>query len=496
MSSQTSAIPLSESRNTRSQLYWNTLVRVPAQVINFAISLLVARMLMPRDFGIMGITMMLIGYANLFTNFGFAEAIIQKNIRDRKTLNSIFTFNLFVSSLLAICFFLAAGIIADFFHTPECKEVIRVMSIVFIVTSLPIVPGAVLRRDMDFKAVSIFDLIQAVLMSVATLLLAYKGLGYWALVYGQLVPLAVVSVLLCVKVGYFPFIYYNHSLMGDIYNFGGWNFFRVQLLFLSQHVDRFIIGKWMGPTPLGYYDKAMSLGQTPNQYITMNINSVMFSSFSLDKGYISRLQNSFLRSITLISCIMFPIYFGLIVIAPYFVDSILGLKWSPMIMPFQIIMAGLVIKSLGGITASLNVGIGKYREHTVRFLWSFILFLILCVLFLRKGIVGISIGYFIYSVIEVYLLLNLSLTNIHVSWLKLISAAKPALLATAIMFVITWGSSSIFFREHSMINMVFIIIIGSLTYAVPLIFDRSETTMDFKNQVKSDLFVKLMKLKR
>ena len=207
---------MSESRNTRSQLYWNTLLRIPAQVINFVISILVARLLMPRDFGIMGITMMIIGYTNLFTNFGFVEAIIQKNIHDKKILNSIFTFNLTISCLLAGGFYLIAGLIADFFNTPEAMMVIRVMSIVFIITAFPIVPNAILRRDMKFKAVAIFDLIQAILMSIITLLLAYKGFEYWALVYGQIIPLAVTSVLLCIKVRYLPSLYYNNNLMKKV----------------------------------------------------------------------------------------------------------------------------------------------------------------------------------------------------------------------------------------------------------------------------------------
>lgn len=492
MSSQTSEMPLSESRNTRSQLYWNTLVRLPAQVINFAISLLVARILMPRDFGIMGITMMLIGYANLFTNFGFAEAIIQKNIHDRKILNSIFTFNLFVSSLLAGGFFLAAGVIADFFNTYECKVVIRVMSIVFIITALSIVPGAVLRRDMNFQAVAILDFIQALLMSAATLILAYKGFGYWALVYGQLVPLAVVSVLLCVKVRYFPFIYYNHILMKEIYNFGGWNFIRVQLLFLSQHIDRFMAGKFLGPVPLGFYDKALSLSATPNNAITMHINSVMFSSFSSHKDELVQLQESFKKGMALIALITFPIHVGLIVVAPYFVNCLLGIKWSPMIFPFQIILLGTVVKSLGGMATSLNIGVGEYRANTVQFFYAFLVFTFCCIIFLSKGINGIAVSFLIFSVTEILLLVRLSLKSIKLRWWELVKSLAPASFATIVMYLMTALLSNTLLKEQTILNMIFIVMIGALVYAAYLVFDQSLLTTIFKRQLKKDFLTRFM----
>ena len=134
--------------SVKSNLYWNTLIRIPSQIVYFAISIIVARILMPRDYGILGIVMMLIGYANTFTNFGFNQAIVQKRIVDKKTLNSIFTLDFSISIIIAAGFFLIAGFIADFFRTPECAKAIRVLCPIFILTSFYGLPHAILRRDM------------------------------------------------------------------------------------------------------------------------------------------------------------------------------------------------------------------------------------------------------------------------------------------------------------------------------------------------------------
>ncbi len=475
-----------ESRNTRVQLYWNTLVRIPAQIINFVISILVARILMPRDFGIMGISMMLIGYSNLFTNFGFAEAIIQKNIHDRKILNSIFTFNLFISSLLAVGFYFAAGLIADFFKTPECMKVIRVMSLVFIISSFPVVPSSILRRDMNFKVVAVFDLIQAVLMSVITLLLAYKGFGYWALVYGQIVPLTIISLLLCVKVKFFPILYYKNNIMKEIYNFGGWNFFRVQLLFISQHVDRFIVGKWLGPVNLGFYDKAITLSATPYNALIMNINSVMFSSFSIDKENPTRLQETFQKSLALLSFINFPLYLGLIAVAPHFVHSLLGNKWVPMIIPFQIILTGFIFRSFMGIATSLNVGVGMYKNQTVRSFFSLLILTVLCILFRNQNIAVIASCFMIFCILDIMLLIGLSCRAINLRHLRILQAIFPGLMSSLFMYFITVAASHFIFQAYSIINMFFIIFVGFIAFILSITLNHSDYAREFRSNLIKD----------
>ncbi|HET6465446.1 MAG TPA: lipopolysaccharide biosynthesis protein, partial [Nitrospiria bacterium] len=347
--------------STRSQLYWNTFISIPSQIISFVISILVARILDPKDFGIMGIVMMLIGFSNLLANFGFNQAVIQKGIHDKKLLSSIFTFNLAMSFGLTLVFFLLSGYMADFFKVPECKDVIKVMSPVFIIGSFAGIPNAILRRDMNFKAVSLIDFFQSFLMSIITLILAMKGFGYWALVYGQLIPSVVITITLYIVTQWVPIAYYNQSLMRSVFHFGMWNFINTQLGFVAQQTDKFIIGRWLGPAALGLYDKAKSVGEMPYNSLIININGVMFSSFSRLNNNKLELREQFKKSLTLLSFINFPIYLGLIIIAPYFVYVLLGDKWAPMIMSFEIILVSMLFKSFGGLVASLNIGIGKYK---------------------------------------------------------------------------------------------------------------------------------------
>jgi len=330
--------------NVRSNLYWNTLIRIPSQILTFVTSIIVARILIPKDFGILGIAMMLVGYANVFTNLGFNQAIVQKNIHNKKTLDSIFTFDLSISFLLTFLFYVHAGHIATFFKTPECKQIVQVMSIVFIITSFHALPHGILRRNMEFRTFALIETTQSLMMSAFTLALAILGFGYWSLAFGQLIPLTFITIVLCVKAKWYPSIYYNHNLMKNVYDFGLWSFLRSQINFIALHIDKLIIGRFLGAVNLGFYDKSMSLSQMPSDSILMNLNAVMFSSFSRNQKSRGILQEQLKKSLALTAIIIFPIYTGLILIAPYFVFGMLGEKWGPMILPFQLILFGFLSK--------------------------------------------------------------------------------------------------------------------------------------------------------
>lgn len=477
--------------STRVQLYWNTLLRIPMQILAFAISIIIARILMPKDFGIMAIVMMLIGYSNLLTSFGLGDAVVQKNIKDKTTLNTIFTFNLTVSVILVVIFYLSAGYIAEIFNTPECEAVVKVMSLVFVFTAFTMLPMAQLRRDMNFKAVSLFDMARATLMSFSTLILAIYGFGYWSLVYGQLIALAVVTVALAVKVKWLPKLCYNHESMKNVFDFGKWTFIRAQLIFLSQHVDRFIVGKWLGATNLGFYDKAITLSRTPYEAITTNINSVMYSSFSQVKNDKETLQKQYKKSMLIISYVNFPLYAGLFFVAPYFVWTLLGEKWSSMIEPFQLVILGYLFISNTGLQISFNVGIGKYKEISILMFVSIVAFIFGCILLLDYNIAGIAASFLIFSSIQYILFKNLSLKNIGMSWIEIMRIMLPAILPTILMSIVLSVTTNTIFTEYTVINMCLLTVIGVIMFSIYVLMDRTVQAKELKKQIWSDIRLKI-----
>ena len=480
--------------NVRGNLYWNTLLRIPSRIFAFVSSIIVARILMPSDYGIMAIAMMLVGYANLFTNLGFNQAIVQKRIKDKKTLDSIFTVDLGISMFLSFLFFVSAGQIANFFNTPECKKVLQVMSLVFIITSFHALPHGILRRDMRFKVFSIIESFQNLLIASTTLVLAFLGFGYWSLAYGQLIPLAIIAVFLSITAKWLPVIYYKHGLMRDVFHFGLWGFGRGQVEFFSRHLDKFIIGKWIGAGSLGFYDKSMSIAQMPNQSILMNINSVMFSSFSKDKEKKEVLQQQLKKSLALTAIIIYPIYVGLIFVAPYFVHALLGDKWTPMILPFQIILVGFLLKSFVGIIANFNIAVGRYSSHTLRLMVAVVIFFLACVILFRFGLIGVAASFVIFGFSLFILDISLAMSYVKLNYLQVVKVLLSGVLPAIVMVCSLSAIDFYFLDKFNLLNLIFRSFLGAIIYFLLLYFDPVQTSIEVRKSILEDIKKKTFSL--
>ena len=464
----------------RNQLYWSLCLRISSQIITFVISIFVARLLDPSDFGVMGIAMMLIGYANVFTDFGFSQAIIQKNIFENKIINSIFTFNFFISSIFFIIFYLSSEFIALYFNNKECSYVIKTMSFAFIVTSFYVIPSALLRRDLKFKLFSILELFKSLFISFFTLIFAYLDYGYWALAYGQLLPMIIFSFIFCLNARWLPVFYYKHSLMGDVYNFGIWNFIRTQLEFASRHVDKFYVGKYLGVTSLGYYDKSVSLSNMPVESVFMNINSVMFSSYSHLKSDKVAIKNNFLKSICISAMLGYPIYIGLFLVSPYFVHGMLGEKWAPMIPAFKVLILAFISKIFLGNISSLNIAVGKYKEQTTVFFISFLCFLLLIYLFRDYGLVGVSLSFLFFNLIFFCFGVYIVMKYLNISFFELLTPFCGGLIPALMMSAIVKFFSMNFFIDYTIVNLFYLSIIGTVSYIIFML-------LDFKNKIASEI---------
>jgi len=478
----------------RNQLYWSLTLRILSQIATFVISIFVARLLDPSDFGVMGIAMMLIGYANVFTDFGFSQAIIQKNIFENKIINSIFTFNFVISGIFFIIFYILSDFIALYFDNEECSHVIKTMSFAFVVTSFYVVPSAMLRRDLKFKLFSILELFKNLFMSFTTLILAYLGYGYWALAYGQLLPMIIFAFIFCLNTRWLPAFKYNHSLMGDVYSFGVWNFLRTQLEFASRHVDKFYVGKYLGVTSLGYYDKSVSLSNMPIESIFMNINSVMFSSYSHLKNDKTEIKKHFKKSICISAILGYPIYIGLFLVSPYFVYSMLGEKWAPMIPAFQVLILAFVFKIFLGNISSLNIAIGKYKEQTTVFFISFICFLLFIYLFAYYGLAGVSLSCLFFNFI--YLILGICIANkyLQIPFFEILSPFSGGLIPSILMFFVVELFSSYIFVDYTAINLFLLSIIGFIVYIILFLLDfTNKIAVEIKSQIFHDILGALLK---
>jgi O-antigen/teichoic acid export membrane protein len=391
-----------------------------------------------------------------------------------------------VSTALAVAFSLAARSIAAFFRSPECENVVIVMSTFFVVTSFSAVPRAILSRDLDFKTLSLMDLASVILTSATTLLLALWHYRYWALALGQLIPTIVFTVYVCIRVRWVPVLGYKHSSMKHVINFGFWNVLKTQLEFALGQIDKLFLGRYTGLVALGYYDKAMSIATVPSSSFIASLNAVLFSSFSQRKDDREDVQELLKKGLMTISVLSFPVYIGLFVVARYFVVGLLGTKWSPMIVPFEIIALSFVVRSIGGLLVAVNVAVGQYQAYVIRYALAGGAFVVSCVLLVPYGTTGIAVAFGLFALLSVALGLQLAISAVGLPWSGALRACWPATKASACMLVVT-GLVSFVLPGPTLVNLIGLSVAGAIVYTACLAFETDARFVALKRATVADV---------
>ncbi len=450
---------------TKQGIYWNVSLKVPYEIFHFVLSIIIARVLEPKDFGIMSIAMMAIYYSNTITNFGFNQAIVQRKDISPHHIDAVFTFDLAFSALLMAVFYLAASPIASFFNSPESENVIKVLSLLFIITTFHDMPYTLLRREVNFKYIAIISNGRELMTSLITLVLALQGFRYWSLVIGRLVPLVAATVYLMYKAEWRPRITLQLAALKDIVSFGFWNIINSQTSFFSSRIDRIVLGRAFNPAILGLYDKAKSFTQIPTESIASNINTVLFSSFSRVQSSTDEVTKIFRKGLVLISVVIFPIYLGLYAVGPHFILVLLGEKWRPMIPALQILSLGGIFTSLDGLFSSVAVGTGSYKSYTTRLIAVTLLLSAGSILIVKFGMEVLAIGVVLFSVLLCYLGFTIIKDKFQLGWKELARCLFPALLCSSLMLVIVKACSLTLFREATVVNLLSLVTIGIVSYA-------------------------------
>jgi len=303
------------------------------QVIQFVIQIVLARLLAPEQFGIIAMVMVFIKLAQVFAQSGFNTALIQKKEVDEIDFSSVFYLSLLVACLLYLILFFTAPFIANFYNSEQLILVLRVLSIILPFGAYNSIQNAIISRRMEFKKL-FFSSIGAILVSgTVGIIIAYAGLGVWALVVQQLTNQFMITLILWFTVKWRPKFKFSLERVKSLFSYG-WKLLISSLIdTLYMNLQSLIIGKIYNPATLAFYNRGEQFPQIIVTNINGSIQSVMLPALSSEQDNKRRVKDLVRRSIVTSSFILFPIMIGLIVIAESLVKIILTEKWLPC-MPF------------------------------------------------------------------------------------------------------------------------------------------------------------------
>ncbi|HSK46374.1 MAG TPA: lipopolysaccharide biosynthesis protein, partial [Coriobacteriia bacterium] len=308
---------------------WNGGATVMTRAFQAIVTIILARLLDPGDFGVVGMTTLVTGFVAMFTELGLVSAIVQADEVAPEQLNTVFWFGSAAGLVSWGLCALLAPTIASFFHMSELALIVPVSAAGMAIGSLGLVHRALLSRRLDFRSVAFADISAAVGFGVVAISGAFAGWGPWSLVAGGLAMITVRTAVVCARASWMPGLRSTWRGFGALFSFGVKTLGVSMLGYMRGNVDYLVIGRFMGAAPLGQYTLAFKIADFPRARITPIFTAVAFPAFSSVRSATDMVRRGYLRGVRLVSLIVFPLLTGAALLAYEIVVVVYGQKWLP-----------------------------------------------------------------------------------------------------------------------------------------------------------------------
>lgn len=310
-----------------SNLIWKLMESFGTQCVQFIVQIVLARLLMPEDYGKIALIVIFITISNVFIQNGFNTALIQKKNADDIDFSSVFYLSTALAVFLYVVIFIAAPFIADYYNEPQLTHILRVLSITLFFNAITTVQNAVVSKSMQFKRFFFSSLGGIIISGLVGIIMAYLGMGVWSLVCQQLTNTVIITLVLWITVDWRPKLIFSFSRVKGLFKFGYKLLLSALIDTVYNNIYGLIIGKLFNTEVLGYYNRGGSIPDLLVTNINGSITSVLFPALSHSQDDKTRLKNMMRRSLVTSSYIVFPMMTGLIVCAEPLVRILLTDKW-------------------------------------------------------------------------------------------------------------------------------------------------------------------------
>jgi len=348
----------------KAGLIWSAIERFSTQFIQLAVMLVLARLLGPEAFGLIGMLAVFIALSQTVVDSGMREALIRTVTPTAEDCATVFYFNIGISIGLYGLLFVSSPAIASFYNQPELTSLMRVLGLVVIINSFMVIQQALLSIKMDFKTLAKASLLAVLVSSVIALTLAYLSFGVWALV-GQTLSYAFLQVtFLNVLHRWRPQASFSKESFNRLFGFGSKLLLSSMLDTFYQNIYQLIIGKQFNSTEVGFFTQARNLTRIPAATMTSVIQRVTYPMLSAIQHDVPRLERSYLKIMQLAALVIFPLFFGVAVVADDFIPLLLGEEWRASAALVAIIAFGTALYPIH----SINLNFLKVKGRSDLFL--------------------------------------------------------------------------------------------------------------------------------
>lgn len=377
-------------KQTISSMLWNAFQRFGVMLLSFVSNIVLAWLLVPEDFGCIGMLSIFIAVSEVFIDGGFGSALIQKKGATQEDFSTIFYWNLIVSFVLFVALQFFSPMIAEFYHMPALSNILRVTSIVLLINGFSVIQTTILTKELSFKLIAKINVLSTLMGVVVSICAAYLGFGVWSLVIKTLLSALITAVLLWILNKWRPSWCFSKKSLKELFNFGGLMLLSSLLNTLFENLQGLVIGRFYTPADLGYFSQAKRLDDVPSKSISQIVTQVSFPAFSKIADNLEQLRSYVRKNIICTTYLIFPLQFLLILLSKDLIVFLFGAKWIEAVPYFRILCVYSMFISLNAINSNLSKALGRSDVYFWVQLTKRVLGICLLIVGLEFGVEGVT----------------------------------------------------------------------------------------------------------
>lgn len=465
-------------------LKWTGLSEIVSRALQPILTLILAHLLTPEDFGVVGVAMIVIGLGQIFQDFGLGKTLIQRETEIDKSANIVFWTNLAISIIIYLILFISAPSLSKFFHDERVTDVLRVLSLQIIFVSFITVHQALFQRNFQFKKLFFFRLSSAVVPGVVSIPLALLGYGVWSLVFGTLAGTIVQIFLFWRFSSWRPKFNYDFQLAKQLYGFSSWVALEAFLGWLILWGDSIVLGYFLGVKELGIYRVGVTFLIFIFGFFFNPILPITYSAFSRLQSNKEELRQLFLKMTKMIVSISLPLGLWLAILSQPFSTVIFGQKWEGIEMVIAILGIKYAIDWCVGHNPEVYRAIGKPDINSKLLIVAVLYYIPVYVFAAPYGLFVFCLARLAVAIIGMGLHIFVANKLLNLPYTYLFNCAKHSLIGSVISAIVMYSVVSLAETPVGLTGWVIMfasIALGVLTYILTLwLLDRSLVLQFFR----------------
>lgn len=445
---------------------WNALELFSGKFIQIFVTIILARILVPADFGTIALLVIFTELSKVLLDSGFSQALIRKKNATEEDYNSIFYFNILIGIILYTLLYTLSPFISNFYNYPELTNIARIVFLTIIINSFGIVQNAIVIRDINFKVLAKRTIIANLLAGILAIYMANNGFGVWSLVIQIVVAALLRVVLLWITSNWKPSLNFSINPIKKLFSFS------VNLLFtgvidvIASNIQMLLIGKYYTSADLGFYSQSKILSAMPSQILTSIVKNVTYPVLSVINNDLIKVKQAYRKIITIAMFVIVPVMLILVAIGNNLIPFVLGEKWIPSVEYFMLLSFVGAIYPLYSINQNIFLARGNSKSLLKVSIIQKLIAISGIVITIQISVLALVISYMVTTLINTLIIMYYAGKEINYTFKEQINDIIGIVSISFLMFTIIYMYGIYSQLENPLLLMFFQIVMGMVIYLI------------------------------